>query len=153
MKHVTPGQRPNNDAGYLEMMTKVIFMGGLNRQVVEGKWDGFLAAFDEFDVGRVADYNEEKIEALSEDERIIRYAAKIKAVVANARTMLEIAEEHGSFGDWLQGAVADNGVDKTAKAIARQFKYMSEDSSHRYLYAVGEDVGEVSEKVMKKYGS
>jgi 3-methyladenine DNA glycosylase Tag len=153
MKHITPGQRPNNDAGYLEMMTKVIFMGGLNRQVVEGKWDGFLAAFDEFDVGRVADYNEEKIEALSEDERIIRYAAKIKAVVANARTMLDIADEHGSFGNWLQGAVADDGVDKTAKAIAKQFKYMSEDSSHRYLYAVGEDVGEVSEKVMKKYGS
>jgi 3-methyladenine DNA glycosylase Tag len=153
MKHITPGQRPNNDAGYLEMMTKVIFMGGLNRQVVEGKWNGFLAAFDEFDVGRVADYNEEKIEALSEDERIIRYAAKIKAVVANARTMLEIAGEHGSFGDWLQGAVSDEGVDKAAKAIAKQFKYMSEDSSHRYLYAVGEDVGEVSEKVMKKYGT
>jgi 3-methyladenine DNA glycosylase Tag len=152
MKHVTPGQRPQNDAGYLEMMTKVIFMGGLNRQVVEGKWDGFLAAFDEFDVGGVADYNEEKIEALSEDERIIRYAAKIKAVVANARTMLEIAGEHGSFAAWLQGSVADAGVDGTAKAIAKQFKYMSEDSSHRYLYAVGEDVGEVSEKVMKKYG-
>jgi 3-methyladenine DNA glycosylase Tag len=153
MKHATPGRRPDNDAGYLEMMTKVIFMGGLNRQVVEGKWAGFLAAFDEFDVGQVADYNEEKIEALSEDERIIRYAAKIKAVVANARTMLEIADEHGSFGDWLQGAVADDGVDKTAKAIAKQFKYMSEDSSHRYLYAVGEDVGQVSEKVMKKYGT
>jgi 3-methyladenine DNA glycosylase Tag len=153
MKHVTPGQRPDNDAGYLEMMTKVIFMGGLNRQVVEGKWAGFLAAFDEFDVGQVADYNEEKIEALSEDERIIRYAAKIKAVVANARTMLEIADKHGSFGDWLQGAVADDGVDKTAKAIAKQFNYMSEDSSHRYLYAVGEDVGQVSEKVMKKYGT
>jgi 3-methyladenine DNA glycosylase Tag len=152
MKHITPGQRPDNDAGYLEMMTKVIFMGGLNRQVVEGKWDGFLAAFDEFDVGRVADYNEEKIEALSEDERIIRYAAKIKAVVNNARTMLEIAAEHGSFGDWLQGSVAGEGVDETAKAIAKQFKYMSEDSSNRYLYAVGEDVGEVSEKVMKKYG-
>jgi 3-methyladenine DNA glycosylase Tag len=152
MKHITPGQRPDNDAGYLEMMTKVIFMGGLNRQVVEGKWDGFLAAFDEFDVGHVADYNEEKIEALSEDERIIRYAAKIKAVVNNARTMLEIAAEHGSFGDWLQGSVADEGVDETAKAIAKQFKYMSEDSSNRYLYAVGEDIGEVSEKVMKKYG-
>lgn len=28
MHNVTPGQRPQNDAGYLEMMTKVIFMGG-----------------------------------------------------------------------------------------------------------------------------
>jgi DNA-3-methyladenine glycosylase I len=153
MKHVTPGQRPKNDAGYLEMMTKVIFMGGLNRQVVEGKWDGFLDAFDEFDVAAVADFNEEKIETLSEDERIIRYAAKIKAVVANARTMLGIAEAHDSFGDWLQGSVAAEGVDSTAQAIAKQFNYMSEDSSRRYLYAVGEDVGEVSEKVMKKYGS
>lgn len=153
MKHIIPGQRPHNDAGYLEMMTKVIFMGGLNRQVVEGKWDGFLAAFNEFDVATVAEFNEEKIEALSQDERIIRYGAKIKAIVANARTMLQFAEEHGSFGAWLQGSVADAGVDDTAKVMAKQFKYMSADSSQRYLYAVGEDVGEVSEKIMRKYGS
>ena len=152
MKNTTPGQRPENDAGYLEMMTKVIFMGGLNRQVVEGKWDGFLDAFRGFDVPTVADFSEEKIELLSNDERIIRYTAKIKAVVNNAREMLEIADEHGSFGNWVRQTVAGEGIDAAAKTLARRFKYLSEESSRRYLYAVGEDVGNVSEEIAAKYG-
>ncbi|MDX1616412.1 MAG: DNA-3-methyladenine glycosylase I [Candidatus Promineifilaceae bacterium] len=152
MRHLKPGNRPDNDAGYLEMMTAVIFMGGLNRQVVMGKWDGFLDAFEGFDIAAVADFTEEDIERLSEDERIVRYTAKIKAVVNNARAMQSIAQEQGSFGQWVQGLVEEEGPDGAAKRIGKRFKYMSEESSRRYLYAVGEDVGEVSDKVRQKYG-
>jgi DNA-3-methyladenine glycosylase I len=148
-----PGQRPQNDAGYLEMMTAVIFMGGLSRQVVMGKWDGFLAAFEEFDIDTVADFADVDVERLSQDTRIVRYKAKIRAVVDNARQMQQIAREHGSFGAWLSESLAAQGVSSTARELARRFKYMSEESSQRYLYAVGEDIGEVSEKIRLKYGS
>lgn len=153
MLNVTPGERPENDAGYLEMMTKVIFMGGLNRQVVEGKWDGFLDAFEKFDVDAVAGFTPDDVDQLSNDERIIRYKAKIQAVVNNAQEMQHIAAEHGSFGAWLRETLTQNGVDGTAKELAKRFKYVSEESGRRYLYAVGEEVGEVSEKVQVKYGS
>jgi DNA-3-methyladenine glycosylase I len=153
MKNVIPGQRPENDAGYLEMMTAVIFMGGLSRQVVMGKWDGFLAAFEEFDVDTVADFGDVDVERLSQDTRIVRYKAKIRAVVGNARQMQQIIREHGSFGAWLSESLAAEGVSATAKDLAQRFKYMSEESSRRYLYAVGEDIGEVSEKIRSKYGS
>lgn len=152
MLNVTPGERPQKDAGYLEMMTKVIFMGGLNRQVVESKWEGFLDAFEKFDPGKVASFTEEVVERLSEDERIIRYGAKIRAVVDNASQMVDIAAEHGSFGDWLHRNVAEEGIDDTAKMIGTQFAYMSEASAKRYLYAVGEEVGEVTEEIRQKYG-
>ena len=152
MRHLKPGNRPENDAGYLEMMTAVIFMGGLNRQVVMGKWDGFLDAFEGFDIGAVADFTEEDVERLSEDERIVRYTAKIKAVVQNAREMQSIAQEEGAFGQWVRDLVAAEGPDGAAKRLGKRFKYMSEESSRRYLYAVGEDVGEVSDKVRQKYG-
>lgn len=153
MKNVIPGQRPQNDAGYLEMMTAIIFMGGLSRQVVMGKWDGFLAAFEGFDIDTVADFADVDVERLSQDTRIVRYKAKIRAVVDNARQMQQIAGEHGSFGAWLSESLAVEGVSGTAKELARRFKYMSEESSRRYLYAVGEDIGEVSEKIRLKYGS
>jgi DNA-3-methyladenine glycosylase I len=153
MKNVIPGQRPENDAGYLEMMTAVIFLGGLSRQVVMGKWDGFLAAFEEFDVDTVADFGDVDVERLSQDTRIVRYKAKIRAVVGNARQMQQIIREHGSFGAWLSESLAAEGVSATAKELAQRFKYMSEESSRRYLYAVGEDIGEVSEKIRSKYGS
>ncbi len=152
MKNLTPGQRPESDAGYLEMMTAVIFMGGLNRQVVMGKWDGFLEAFEGFDVGQVAGFTDVDVERLSNDKRIIRYKAKIRATVDNARQMQQIAAEHGSFGQWLRQMIDKEGVDAAAKAIGERFKYMSEDSARRYLYAVGEDLGEVSDKVRRKYG-
>ncbi len=153
MLNLTPGQRPENDAGYLEMMTAVIFMGGLSRQVVMGKWDGFLAAFEDFDVATVASFTDIDVERLSNDERIVRYKAKIRAVVENAREMEQIAAEHGSFGAWLRGTLDKNGVNAIAKELADRFKYMSEESSRRYLYAVGEDIGEVSDKVRQKYGA
>ena len=151
--NLTPGQRPQNDAGYLEMMTMVIFMGGLNRQVIEAKWEGFLDAFKQFAPGAVADFTEEDVERWSEDERIVRYTAKIKAVIKNARTIVDIAKEHGSFGQWLRDMVQADGVDRACKTLADKFSYISEDSARRYLYAVGEEVGEVSEKVAKKYGA
>ena len=58
MQNCVPGQRPDNDAGYLEMMTAIMFMSGLSRQVVMNKWDGFLAAYEQFDVDKVADFTD-----------------------------------------------------------------------------------------------
>ncbi len=152
MKNLIPGQRPKNDAGYLEMMTAVIFMGGLSRQVVMSKWEGFLAAFEEFDVATVADFTDVDVERLNQDTRIVRYKAKIRAVVENAGQMQVLAAEHGSFGAWLRLMVDREGVDRTAQEIGGRFKYMSEQSSRRYLYAVGEDIGQVDDKIRRKYG-
>lgn len=152
MRNIVPGQRPESDAGYLEMMTAVIFMGGLSRQVVMSKWDGFLAAFEGFDVAAVAEFSDVDIERLSQDTRIVRYKAKIRAVVDNAQQMQKIAADQGSFGTWLRKTFDEQGADTTAKELAKRFKYMSEASSRRYLYAVGEDLGEVDEKIRRKYG-
>jgi DNA-3-methyladenine glycosylase I len=153
MQNLIPGQRPENDGGYLEMMTAVIFMAGLSRQVVMGKWDGFLAAFEAFDVAKVADFTDVDVERLSQDTRIVRYKAKIRAVVNNAQEMQRIAQENSSFGLWLRQMVGEEGVDSTARELAKRFKYMSEESSGRYLFAVGEDIGEVDDKIRRKYGA
>ena len=152
MQNLIPGQRPDNDAGYLEMMAAVMFMGGLSRQVVMSKWDGFLAAFEQFDVATVADFTDVDVERLSQDTRIVRYKAKIRAVVDNAGQVQQLGAEHGSFGAWLRLMVDEKGVDSTAREMGRRFKYMSEQSSRRYLYAVGENIGEVDDKVRRKYG-
>jgi len=152
MRNIVPTERPDTDAGYLEMMTAIIFMSGLSRQVVMGKWDGFLEAFEGFDVATVADFTDVDVERLSQDTRIVRYKAKIRAVVDNADQMRQIASEHGSFGSWLQDMVQDEGVDATCFELANRFKYISEQSAGRFLYTVGEDVGEVPDKVQRKYG-
>ncbi|NIA68896.1 3-methyladenine DNA glycosylase [Pelagibius litoralis] len=92
------------DDRYLAEMTKRIFQAGFVWRVVEQKWPDFEAAFQKFDVGRMALLSDEDLDVLSRDSRIIRHGAKIAAVRHNAIFLSDLAREHGSaarfFADW-----------------------------------------------------
>jgi 3-methyladenine DNA glycosylase Tag len=143
--------KPKSDDGYLECASRIIFMGGLNRQVVDNKWPAMREAFLGFDLSAVADMTPADIERLTQDERVIRYRAKLVAVIKNAQAMAALAEEHGSFGAWVDGRFAAVGLEATAKELAKRFSYISEDGARWWLYGTGHEVGEVSEKNQGKY--
>ena len=143
--------RPNTDAGYLDAAARIIFMGGLNRQVVEGKWPGTREAFLGFEVDQVAELGDADVERLAADDRVIKYRAKLAAVVANARTMRELAAEHGSFGTYVAALYDEHGVAGAGKRLSDAFAYISAEGAKHWLYATGHDIGEVSEKVARKY--
>ena len=147
---MTRADKPTTDAGYLEAAARIIFMGGLNRRVVDGKWDGFLQAFHGFDVATVAAMGPAEVERLSEDDRVIKYAAKLQAVVTNAQEIQEVADQHGSFGSWVESAVA-GGVPSACAELSRRFAYISKDGARNWLYSTGHDVGQVTDKVREKY--
>ena len=143
--------KPASDSGYLEAACRIIFMGGLNRQVVDGKWCGFLEAFFQFDVERVAKFDSNDVERLAQDDRVIKYRAKLAAVVENARTMRELAAEHGSFAAYVDQLYAGGGVAGASKELAAAFSYISAEGAKHWLYSSGFDIGEVTEKVQRKY--
>ena len=143
--------KPASDAGYLESASRIIFMGGLNRQVVDNKWPGFREAFAGFDPSIVADMSPADVDRLTEDDRVIKYRAKLEAVVSNARAIQDLAEEHGSFGAWVDALFAEQGLDGAAKALAKRFAYISEQGARFWLYGTGHDIGEVSPKNQGKY--
>ena len=147
---MTRPDKPTTDAGYLEASARIIFMGGLNRRVVDGKWGGFLQAFHGFDVATVAAMGPADVERLSEDDRVIKYAAKLQAMVTNAQEIQEVADQHGSFGSWVESAVA-GGVPSACAELSRRFAYISKDGARNWLYATGHDVGQVTDKVREKY--
>ncbi len=147
---MTRPDKPTTDAGYLEAAARIIFMGGLNRRVVDGKWDGFLQAFHGFDVATVAAMGPAEVERLSEDDRVIKYAAKLQAVVTDAQEIQEVADQHGSFGSWVESAVA-GGVPSACAELSRRFAYISKDGARNWLYSTGHDVGQVTDKVREKY--
>jgi 3-methyladenine DNA glycosylase Tag len=89
------------DDRYLSMMTRCVFQAGFVWKVIEAKWDGFEAAFDGFDPGRVSLYSDDDVARLASDERIVRNGQKIMAAVHNAGFVAEIAAEHGGFGRFL----------------------------------------------------
>jgi 3-methyladenine DNA glycosylase Tag len=87
----------------LAEMTRRVFSAGFAWSVIESKWPGFEEAFQDFEPTRLAFEPEEFWEGLTKDARIVRNAAKIFSVRANARFVRDVAKEHGSFGRLLAG--------------------------------------------------
>lgn len=86
------------DDRWLAEMTKRVFQAGFNWQVVENKWPGFEEAFNGFDVHKNAMMNDDDLDRLVSDTRIVRNGAKIRSVRDNAALCLNLAKEYGSVG-------------------------------------------------------
>jgi 3-methyladenine DNA glycosylase Tag len=93
--------RKLSDDRVLAEMTKRVFSAGFAWSVIESKWPGFEAAFLGFEPARLAFEPDEFWERLTQDARIVRNGAKIGSVRQNARFVLDVAKEHGSFGAFL----------------------------------------------------
>jgi len=78
-----------------------INQAGLSWETILKKKDNFFKAFDQFNIQKIAKYNERKIEKLLLDAGIIRNRLKIHATIENAKKVLEIQKEFGSFKEWL----------------------------------------------------
>jgi len=78
-----------------------LFQAGLSWITLLKKRDAFSAAFDGFDVEKIARYDENKIAALLLDSGIIRSRGKIEAAISNAKIVLALQEEYGSFCNYL----------------------------------------------------
>ncbi|UCH57038.1 MAG: DNA-3-methyladenine glycosylase I [Candidatus Bathyarchaeota archaeon] len=77
--------KPPDDSVYFENLTRCIFQAGLSWRTITSKWPNFKAAFDGFDVAKVASYEAEDIERLMGDEGIVRNRRKIQATIHNAK--------------------------------------------------------------------
>jgi len=73
---------------------------GLSWITVLRKRENYRKAFDGFDPKKIARYTPKKIEALMQNEGIIRNRLKIESAVKNAQAFLKLQEECGSFSDY-----------------------------------------------------
>ena len=107
------------DDRWLSAMTRAVFRSGFVWRVVDAKWDGFEAAFREFDTMACAMLSDEDLEALQEDARIIRNGPKIRTVRENASFVRQVKGEHGSFANWIADWPEDDIVGLWAELKAR----------------------------------
>lgn len=85
----------------IELFILELFQAGLSWKTVLHKRDGFRTAFDGFDVNRIAQYDQNKIEELMRDANIIRNRRKIEGAIINSRIILSLKEEYGSFVSYI----------------------------------------------------
>lgn len=91
----------HDDRKLFEFMILDAFQAGLSWKIVLYKRENFRRAFDNFDVHKIASYDEEKIQMLMLDASIVRNQAKIRATVANANAFLRVQNEYGTFDKFI----------------------------------------------------
>jgi len=91
----------HEDRTHFEFLVLESAQAGLSWITVLRRRESYRKLYDQFDPRVVAEYGEEKIEALLEDAGIIRNRMKVESSVNNARRFLEVQEEFGSFDRYL----------------------------------------------------
>jgi DNA-3-methyladenine glycosylase I len=79
-----------------------INQAGLSWETILKKEITFRKAYSNFNIKKVAAYTEKDRERLMADPGIIRNRLKINAAIENAKTILQLQKEHGSFEEWLE---------------------------------------------------
>jgi 3-methyladenine DNA glycosylase Tag len=123
---------------YLSIMALRVFRAGLKHSLVDSKWPAFEEVFYRFDPEKVVLMGADHLERLMQDARIIRHLGKLKSVPRNAQLILDIEQEHGSFGKFIaQWPVED--ITGLWQYLAKHGNQMGGLSSPRFLRMVGKD--------------
>jgi DNA-3-methyladenine glycosylase I len=89
------------DAVLFERLILEINQAGLSWLTILKKRENFRQAFEGFQIEVVAAYGEAERQRLLNDAGIIRNRLKVDAAIANARRLVALCEEYGSFAAWL----------------------------------------------------
>jgi len=92
---------------------------GLSWSTILNRREGYCRAFEDFEIEKVASFDEKKIQELLSDEGIIRNKLKVRSAVSNAQRFIEVAEQFGSFSDYIWSFVG-------GKPIINQWKEMAD---------------------------
>ena len=91
----------HDDRRLFEFITLEGAQAGLSWSTILKKRDNYKRAFADFDPARVARFSEKKTERLMLDPGIVRNRLKIESTVSNARALLEVKKEFGSFDAYV----------------------------------------------------
>jgi DNA-3-methyladenine glycosylase I len=124
------------DAALFERLVLEINQAGLSWLTILKKAQAFRAAFDGFDVDRVAAYGDAERARLLDDAGIIRNRLKVDAAIANARTIAELRDANGSFHAWL---AAQHPLDKAGwvRLFKRTFRFTGGEITGEFLMSTG----------------
>ncbi len=134
----TRSLKATKDSSYFSTISFRVFSAGLKASMVRDKWPAFEEVFHNFDPLKVRAMNDEQLEALMQDSRIIRHWGKIRATHHNAGALCQIAEEFGGFGKYIADWPDDDLVGLW-EDMAKRFKQLGGRSGPMVLRFVGRD--------------
>ncbi len=126
----------HDDAALFERLVLEINQAGLSWATILRKREAFRRAFQGFDPGRVARYGDADRARLLADAGIVRNRQKVDAAIHNARRVVELAEEHGSFKEWLD-ELHPLTKKEWVKTFRRNFRFTGGEITGEFLISTG----------------
>ncbi len=104
------GVPSRSDRHLFELLTLEGAQAGLSWSTILKKRENYRRAFRGFDPARVARFDERDVEALLLDAGIVRHRGKIESTINNARKVLEVQAEAGSFAGYVWSFVGGTPI-------------------------------------------
>jgi DNA-3-methyladenine glycosylase I len=95
------GRPLHDDQKLFEFLILEGMQAGLSWLTILRKRENLRKAYENFDVSKVAGFDQKKVDELMSNEGIIRNRLKIAASIGNAKHFIEIVEEFGSFDRYI----------------------------------------------------
>jgi DNA-3-methyladenine glycosylase I len=127
-----------DDNMLFERLMFEINQAGLNWILILKKQHNFRKAFDNYNIARVALYGEKDFQRLMNDVGIIRNRLKINAAIENAKIILTLQREYGSFLKWIEiKAVDTKTLREWTKLFKKTFKFTGGEIVNEFLMSTG----------------
>jgi DNA-3-methyladenine glycosylase I len=113
-----------------------INQAGLSWETVLKKEVNFRKAYSKFSIKKVAAYKEADRERLLADPGIIRNRLKINAAIENAKAILLLQKQYGSFEKWLE-AHHPKTKEEWVKLFRETFRFTGGEIVNEFLMSTG----------------
>ncbi len=136
----------HDDRKLFEFLVLDAFQAGLSWSTILKKRENFRTAFDNFNYKKIANYHQDKIDELLQNEGIIRNRLKINATIKNAKAFMKVRQEFGSFDKYIWSFVGGKTIVNKWKDLkeipttSNESEAMSKDLKKRGFTFVGSTI-------------
>jgi DNA-3-methyladenine glycosylase I len=128
-----------------------INQAGLSWTTILHKEQNFRKAYHQFNIKKVAAYKQKDIERLLNDAGIIRNKLKVNAAIHNAKKIIELQKQFGSFKNWIETQHPKTKAE-WVKIFKANFKFTGGEIVNEFLMSAGylPDAHDEDCKIFKK---
>lgn len=146
------GRAVDDDRTLFEKLCLEGFQSGLSWLTILRKRDGFRRAFDHFEAGKMATYDDGDVERLLGDASIVRHRGKIEAVINNAQALVAMHQDGETLAELVWSFQPEDQVRTTmaevpattpesaalAKALKKRgFRFVGPTTAYAAMQAMG----------------
>lgn len=130
--------RTLSDSDYFDILISVTFYSGFRADTVNKKMNTIRKHFPDYET--VSRYDDEKINSILHDPKMIRHPRKIRSSVTNARTFQALVDRHGSFQAYIESFSPKSSFENLKRLrsdLIENFGYLGKVTSYHFLTEIG----------------